>query len=1112
MTTDLREPDGPDGDRSEPSQDQSDHGTGTTASQPPSETSPPPDSTPHSPPPHSPPPHSPIMTPLGVWVAGDDQALPGFGRIMLSRPVSAITDSATLGWFKSGAGPSGLAGILDHTDPRLTQNAGFAARFAANDNVIWVGDDDGTGGVYGRDPSVASLPNGDTMVAWIGLDNIVHAKLYTAELPSGDDDGGPANADINAALEDLGAAGAADVSALNKVKVVANTDKSFATVWTTEFGLTSVIMGKLLMSSAAAGEAAALVYDPASAPHATLDISPTTVAKFTGVFDVIPSDGGKLQITYETEDRGSASEQPGLRDGVILVASDGQATPLIDQLYAEENFTAGDGDDGAAAAARYAATYQPPEHTQAADPRDAVNDDSGPARGDATAADPAPDGSFAVAGDATDTIIQTQPQVVVTASGQVFVLNVVPDSLGSPVARLIIARPSADGSGTGSAPIVVSEFALIKDPGNPSLNVGPTITAAGDRIGVAFVEAGSDGHSSHRELKTQVYDSHGTPTAHEAVVVARSDDPDATFSDLAIGSCGRDDDDHDDGDGSGDGTGDGTGAPLTAANDDASGSPAGSLVQPAGHEGRADSAELVAVAWVQNAGDGGYGVITAQIFEIHDGQDGSARDLTALGHDGRCGGEDNDDDRPFQFSSDDGAVVGRAPQLEGLDDGSLAVAWVQETQTGSGIGVVHGVILNPGSEAPPQSFDLSDMMPAGVMAGTAPNILDTPGGDLVISWLQAAMTGGYEAAAAVFKAAGFGHWLPPAAAIILNHFDELPASFSITASEDRHGETSLTMVWRDGDNDIVGARYDMDGEQQGQQFDVYGSSGHGSGSGQGSGLDDGASLSIATLPDGQIFVAYSETSGTDSDIRALVLPVLPVADASVSDHSGSDNSGPGPDDATCDGDGGPASNGSFVAVDIDLQSDTIRIVTGDSSGLQDAVALAPAAATVATAACDAPTVDDLALTLAAYPATDVSSHRGRGSSTADTDSCETGNSGPAASDDGLLAGDLSAADGADSPDGDGSGHNGGRSGIDLADLENMNFKRGFGNEVDDFIVPEDYDNDQPQPIDGLFEALQFANALSEAVHHDVLTFDDANVVTLKNFETLLSTQPAFDLT
>ena len=1079
MTTDLREPDGPDGDHSELSQDQSNYSTGPAASQPPSETSPPPSSL--------------VVTPPGVWVAGDDQALPGFGRIMLSRPASGIPDSATLDWFKAGAASSALAGILNQTDPRLTQNASFAARFAANDNVIWVGDEDGTGGVYGRDPSVASLPNGDTMVAWIGLDNIVHAKLYTAELPGDNENGGPAHADINAALEDLGAAGAADVSALNKVKVVANSDKSFATVWTTEFGLTSVIMGKLLMSSAVAGDTAALVYDPA---NATLDISPTPVAKFTGAFDVIPSDGGKLQITYETENRGSASDQPDLRDGVILVASDGQATPLIDGSNADENFTAGEGDEGAAAAARYAATYQPPEHTQAADPRDAVNDDGGPARTDATAAAPAADGSFAVAGDATDTINQTQPQVVVTASGQVFVLNIAPVSLGAAVARLSIERPSADGSSAGGEPIVVSEFALIKDLANTSLNVGPTITAAGDRIGVAFVEAGADGHSTHRELKTQVYDSHGTPTAREAVVVARSDDPDATFSDLAIGSCGRYDDDHDDGDGSGDGFG----APLTTANDETSGSPVGSLVQPAGREG---SSELVAVAWVQNAGDGGYGAITAQLFEIHDGQDGSARDLTALGHDGRCGGDDNDDDRPFQFSSDDGAVVGRAPQLEGLDDGSLAVAWVQETATGSGIGVVHGVILNPGSAAPPQSFDLSALMPAGVMTGTAPNLLDTPDGDMVISWLQAAMTGGFEAAAAVFKAAGFGQWLPPAAAIILNHFDELPSSFSITASEDRHGETTLTMVWRDGDNDIVGARYDMEGEQQGRTFDVNG------GNGQGSGLDDGASLSIATLPDGQIFVAYSETSGTDSDIRALVLP---VPDASVSDHSGSDNSGRGPDDATCDSDGGPASSGSFVAVDIDLQSDTIRIVTGDSSEPEDAGALAAAAATDAPAAGDAPTVDDLALTLAAYPASDVSGQRGHGSSTADTDSCDKGNSGRAASDEGILAGDLSAADGHDSLDGDGSGHNGRHAGTGLADLENINFKRGFGNEVDDFIVPEDYDNDQPQPIDGLFEALQFANALSEAVHHDVLTFDDANVVTLKNFEALLNTQPAFDLT
>ncbi len=61
---------------------------------------------------------------------------------------------------------------------------------SANDNVVWVGDEDGTGlgGAIGRDAQGVALVNGDTIVTWVDLDGTVNGKAYSADELDGDAD------------------------------------------------------------------------------------------------------------------------------------------------------------------------------------------------------------------------------------------------------------------------------------------------------------------------------------------------------------------------------------------------------------------------------------------------------------------------------------------------------------------------------------------------------------------------------------------------------------------------------------------------------------------------------------------------------------------------------------------------------------------------------------------------------------------------------------------------------------------------------------------------------------------------------------------------------------
>ncbi len=986
-----------------------------------------------------------------VWVAIDDHALPGFGKIMLSRP-PATTDASPSKFIADWHNVSVFEGRLGAGDPRLIRNIAVSSGLSANDNVVWVGQQDSNSldGVYGRDPSVGSLPNGDTLVAWVGLDNIVHAKLYPGPA-SGDDDTpapDPATHVLNKALADLGAASAEHVSALSMVKVVADGQKSLTAVWTTEFGLTSVLMGKILNSSAAAGEAAAAVYDPA--PRTPHDFAPLPVAKFNGSFSVGAGPGGGFAITYQV------LEGDAVRDVTVSVGCDGESNAHL--LGSNEADMLGSDDGMVLTPSSGHTTKRVSEETAAYDASDQSgggseallnagpdkNDDTGAAASEDVAVNVAgltAHDSFSVAGTATDNVVQTDPVVVVTADGTPIVLSISqgpePDIGTLAVSRLLASGP----------PVTITNNALLSETDNPAANVKAALSAVDEGFAVAWVEAVGDGgdHNGgnhNKELRAQVYDDHGMALSDAPVVIMVSDDPRTTYSDLAIGSSTRDED----------------------------------------HGSSSDTdTSYVVVACVKNEGEDGYGAIMAQVFAVEQDTGDGPRGLVAVGRDYVSNG---DGDAAFQLNVNDADVVGRAPQLAGLDDGSIAVAWVQETASGSGVGVVHGLVLSPAHDAPPFYLDLTAFMPTGIAGATNPILLNTADGDIIVSWLQAAMAGGFEADAAIFRAAGHGQWTPPTAAVVLSQFAELPKDFSVTVTGG--DDPSLIVVWRDNSDSISGVRFDVDSGEASGAFGVHHESGGGAG--------DANGLGVAALNDGSFIVVYADRDGTDVDIRARVYDTgnadAPGSGSSTEKSDTDNQSGTGLDSdlgygnnygPDPDGLNGQDSADAVVAIELDFSSDTIRLACSTDAG---------------TAAHDGggPSADDV--TYAISVLSELPAY------TSGRSGQERGESGPSGT-----PGNASDMSSGGEDGGQGQDRNGAiGDGTELAANDNLTFYNGYGNDAADFVTGDDLPADLPDPITTMFEALQFANALNEMVNEEVLTFDASNVVTLRDMNSLTGTQ------
>ena len=1056
-----------------------------------------------------------------AWIANDADALPGYGKIMLSRPSAEDADKNLRLILPDGlSGQSQLDGALANDDPRLIRNLFSSLGRASNDNAIWVGDDDGVGGVYGRDATAVTLDNGDSVVAWIGQDNIVHAKIYPpldaglAALVGQSE----AHADINALLADLGTSSAGATASASRLKLITTPGNGFAAVWTAEFALTSIIMGKAFACPAAlsAGDD-----DSGLAPGwLAHDIAPVSVPRFAGAFTVQPKDAHRLEISYSAHDGDGTS----VHDVVIDVATGEIGTDVLIGTQADDTLalppsTLADTEPAYSAHLGHANEQLPlvDAHapTEAAPIQDLSNVDAELL--------PVTFADFAVAGNANDTIIQNRPQIVVTDNKTVYEVHL--EAGVKPGSAKIIASTIDTKLGTVSNSVTVTENALADDPVNGALDLTPAVEAVGEDLGVAWVEINTSGDHPVKQLVLEVLDETGSVVGGGPVVVAVAETPDATFSGIDLGYAHRGHQDHrEHGEQSQPGAGD------QPASQSASNEGGTDATPPA-----ADQPDVVAVVWVQNAGEDGVGKITAQLFTVPDNSgadDGSGGGLVAIDGNGDADGTRCD------LSDNGGDIIGRAPQVEGLSDGNLAVAWVKESAPGSGIEVIQAVVIDPAAHTLLQTIDLSNLMPGGIAAGTDPILIDTPDGNIVINWLQAALLGGFEAAAAIVRHAANGGWITPLQATILNHFDELPSDFTLTAhavTSDGESQLSLVMTWRDDDNNVMAASCNVDQQHTSQPIEVHHNDA--GNSGPGSGGTDAVGLSIADLGDGTMLVMYANADGNDVDVRAQLIDFTPVdnsgsgsgagisssasgtdisssasgtdnsssgsgtdnsGSASGTDNSGpgsgpgcisggdgagthaSDNSGPGSDSSGNSGPGG--GDGQFNLIQIDLNADTITITTVDGSNAGSASEQGSTQS--ASSGPSGPSASDITATLAAF-----SDHSDTASGTglASNGTCG-GSSGQGSSGD----------------------HDSGPAA--MADNDNLVFFAGFGNDAEDFVVPDaDHDSDAPDAVAALFDDLQFANALNQLANDDVLTFDADNVVSIQKFSLIDKGHTPFDV-
>ena len=232
-----------------------------------------------------------------VWVASDATDAPGVGRIMMQRFGVLHGESGTPTQLIPIDGANGaFQKISHHSDVE----AGL--RGAANDNLVWVGDEDGSGGAMGRLPTLASLDTGDVLVAWIGSEGHVHGKLYGTANAAG------ASAEdyvaVNTALADLtphyGRDGDGQTYDARRVKATDLGAGNFALVWMVAAGADAMLNGSVFSLQVDASLA-----DAATAVWVEAPMTPVALpAGFTGEFNLsmVDGQGSDLVLSYEAAD------------------------------------------------------------------------------------------------------------------------------------------------------------------------------------------------------------------------------------------------------------------------------------------------------------------------------------------------------------------------------------------------------------------------------------------------------------------------------------------------------------------------------------------------------------------------------------------------------------------------------------------------------------------------------------------------------------------------------------------------------------------------------------------------------------------------------------------
>ncbi len=237
----------------------------------------------------------------------------------------------------------------------------------------------------------------------------------------------------------------------------------------------------------------------------------------------------------------------------------------------------------------------------------------------------------------------------------------------------------------------------------------------------------------------------------------------------------------------------------------------------------------LALSWIQDAGPDGYGQAVVQRWALPTiGAGGLKLNLppVALGIDGLPNTDPNHASGSTDAPGSLTATSVRSVQAAGLESGHLMYVWVQHGADGNGgPEVVSGTVLSGIDGHQEMAIDLSTFMPAGgIVADTSPQIMSAGEADIVVSWLQANPTGGFDIKAAYYLTSGATSWAAPVE-LDLKHFDTMPIDYSVV----NVGETAedIIVTWKGdatgldpADQDMHGQRYDKLGNAVGDTFDA----------------------------------------------------------------------------------------------------------------------------------------------------------------------------------------------------------------------------------------------------------------------------------------------------
>lgn len=215
-----------------------------------------------------------------------------YGRVMLKRfSVVTAPDGSGIGLKADGSNVIRLAATS------AGERAGGALA-SANDNEVWVGDEDGTGrgGVIGRDAQAVALVRGDTIVTWVDVDGHLNGKAYP---PQSSDDGmldigGGAHPDDAAELTAL-LTNVTTLAPEQRYRAVETGRDSFTILWAAAIGGAIVLKGRLF--GPADGEDGWSARDLGNVPL-------KNGFRINSDFQVLGWSGedGSLTLTYEVED------------------------------------------------------------------------------------------------------------------------------------------------------------------------------------------------------------------------------------------------------------------------------------------------------------------------------------------------------------------------------------------------------------------------------------------------------------------------------------------------------------------------------------------------------------------------------------------------------------------------------------------------------------------------------------------------------------------------------------------------------------------------------------------------------------------------------------------